>query len=94
LKGTGFKLVYIVVFIAAAVLYLSSSTLKNIFSLKAESVAYERRLQRLKEENKDLNRKFEWVETEEDYIKFVAKDRLGLVEPGEKKMYIVDGAEE
>ena len=93
MKGTGFKLVYIVVLISAGVLYLSSSTLKTIFSLKSEAVSYERKLENIKSDNENLQRELKWSESEEGYVKYMVKDHLGLVEPGEKKLYIVDKAE-
>ena len=93
MKGTGFKLIYIAVFISAVVLYLSSSTLKTIFSLKSESVSYERKLEDIKKDNKNLQQQLKWAESEEGYVKYMVKEHLGLVEPGEKKLYIVDSAE-
>ena len=93
MKGIGFKLVYIAVLIFAGVLYLSSSTLRTIFSMKSEAVYYERKLENIKNDTENLKRELKWSESEEGYVKYMVKDHLGLVEPGEKKLYIVDNAE-
>ena len=93
MKGIGFKLVYIAVLIFAGVLYLSSSTLRTIFSMKSEAVYYESKLENIKNDTENLKRELKWSESEEGYVKYMVKDHLGLVEPGEKKLYIVDNAE-
>jgi cell division protein FtsB len=89
-KKTSYKLIYIFLALAAAAVYFSSSNIKNILNLKQRVSSYEEKLEMLKKENKRLARELEWVETEEDYIKYLARKKLGLVEPYEIKYFLVE----
>ncbi|MFC2062133.1 septum formation initiator family protein [Elusimicrobiota bacterium] len=90
MKGTGYKLFYIVIVIVLAAIYFSGSNIKNILRLKEKVTSYEERLAMLKKNNTDLLEELKWIKTEEDYLKFLARKKLGLVEPGEFKYYIID----
>ncbi|MBN2407263.1 MAG: septum formation initiator family protein [Elusimicrobia bacterium] len=89
MKGTGPKLIYIVLIITAVVIYLSSTNIKSILKLREEITSYEQKLSMLKKKNSEMLQEVEWIRTRDDYVKFLAKKRLGLVEPGEIKYYLV-----
>ena len=91
--GTGYKLVYIVIGTIAAVLYLSGSTLKTIFNLKNDVISHEEKLCKLKKNNEEFTRKLEWLESRDEYVKYMARKKLGLVEPEEVKYYIIEETE-
>ncbi|MFH1414470.1 MAG: septum formation initiator family protein [Elusimicrobiota bacterium] len=92
MKGTGLKLFYILIGIIAVVLYLSGSTLKHIFNMKNEVASYEEKLNTLKEWNGNTENELKWMETEEDYMKFIARKDLGFVEEDEMKFFIVESS--
>jgi cell division protein FtsB len=72
------------------VLYLSGSTLKTMFNLRNDVAAHEGKLNYLKNQNDDLECKLNWLQTRDDYVKYLARKKLGLVEPGEVKLYITE----
>ncbi|MGM0440960.1 MAG: FtsB family cell division protein [Elusimicrobiota bacterium] len=84
------KFIYIVVAGVAIVVLFSGSNFKTIFNLNEDINFYEKKLSMLKEENDRLEKELEWVKNEEDYIKYIARKRLGLVEPEEMKFYLVE----
>jgi cell division protein FtsB len=88
--GTGHKLVYIVVGTIAAVLYLSGSTLKTMFNLKSDVSSYEEKLSKLKKGNEEFACELEWLESKDEYVKYLARKKLGMVEPDEVKYYILE----
>lgn len=89
MKGTGSKLFYIIILIIIAVIYFSGSNIKSILKFKEDIASYEEKLDMLQEENKKIAKELKWIETQDDYIKYLAKKRLGLVEPDEIKFYLV-----
>jgi cell division protein FtsB len=89
LKGTGYKLIYIILGIALAVIYLSGSTIKSILSLKDEVSEHKEKLSSLKNQNAEIERNLTLIKSSDEYIKHFAKKKLGMVEPGEAKFYIV-----
>jgi len=90
MRGTFPKLIYIVILAAAAVVYLSGSNIKNILNLKKEVSFYEAKLKSIKEDNSRLEKEISWMQNNDDYVKYLAKKKLGLVEPGEIKYYLVE----
>lgn len=92
MRGTGFKLIYIIIGIIAAIVYLSGSTLKSVFNLKNEVDSCEKKLDTLKTQNIEIARELNWIESTDDYIKYLARKKLGFVEPDEIKFYIVESS--
>ncbi len=90
MKGIGLKLVCIIIGVIAVVLYLSGSTLKTIINLKNEVSLYEEKLVILKTYNEELFCKLKWMDTQDDYVKYIVRKRLGFVEPDEIKFYIIE----
>lgn len=84
------KFIYLVVGGIIIVVLFSGSNFKTIFNLREEIDFYKQRLSKIEKENKKLEKELEWIENEEDYVKFIARERLGLVEPGEMKFYVVE----
>jgi len=69
--------------------------MKNIFvkygefkKMQEEYLAKEKELSLEKKQNKDLQQKLKLLENEE-FLKKETKDKLNLVEPGEKVIYII-----
>ena len=89
-RSISYKLIYIFLAAAVAIVYFSGSNIKNILKLKEEVVSYEKNLQMLERENERLTQELKWIESEEDYIKYLARKKLGLVEPGEIKFFLID----
>ena len=89
MKGAGFKLVYILVIALAAVVLLSGTNIKAILKLRSEVILNEKKLARLQEKNEIMAKELKWMKSQDDYIKFVAKKNLGMVEPGETKIYLI-----
>ncbi len=88
MKGSGSKLIYIIVGAAVAVILFSISNFKNIIKLKEDENYYREKIAMLEERNATLKQNLEWIKTKEDYVKFIARQRMGLVEPGEIKFYL------
>ncbi len=84
------KLIYIVIGGLIVVGVFSGSNLKTIFNLKEDIDSYQDKLTMLEKENEHIRKEIEWIKTEDDYVKFIARTRLGLVESGEMKFYIVE----
>lgn len=89
MKISGYKLFYILAVTVAVVVYLSSSNIKTIFRLNKKISFYEDKLEMLKKENRQIENELKWIKTEDDYIKYLAMKKLGLVSPGEIKYYLV-----
>ena len=46
----------------------------------------------IRAENEKMQEEIELIRTEADYVKYLAKKRLGLVEPGEIKYYVSESS--
>ncbi|MDA3792932.1 MAG: septum formation initiator family protein [Elusimicrobia bacterium] len=88
MSGSGSKLIYIAGAFIAAVIIFSVSNFKNIIKLKEDKDYYREKTAMLDKKNAELKQKLEWIKTEDDYVKFIARERMGLVEPGEIKFYL------
>lgn len=89
MRSSGYKVIYVLIALFASALYLSGSSLKAIFNLKNEVSFHEERLIYLKTYNKRTSQEFQWLQKEEEYIKYLARKRLGFIEPDEVKFFIV-----
>ncbi|MFW6134090.1 MAG: FtsB family cell division protein [Elusimicrobiota bacterium] len=93
MRGVGYKLIIISFVVIGALVYFSGSNIKNILTLKNEIKTYQKKLEMLKKENKEIEKEINWIKNEEDYIKYLARKKLGLIEPGEIKFYIKEKEE-
>ncbi len=61
--------------------------------MKNEASLYEDKLSGLKKDNEGISRELCWIESEKDYVKYVARKKLGFVDPDEIKFYIVENGD-
>lgn len=90
MKISGFKFICFLTVSVILVLIFSGSTLKTIISLKEEADYFVKELNDLKNQNIKLSNEIKWIASNGEYVKYLAKKNLGLLEPGEVKFYIVE----
>jgi len=92
-RKSGNRLLYIIIGTIVLVVVLTGSNMRRIFFLQDKVSEYERKIEELENENRKLAEKLKWIDEEEDYIKQTAREKLGLVKPGEYKYYIIKSTE-
>lgn len=80
------------VFVAAVLLYLAFSVagqFSRLHALQREVTTLQAELEELQEKNRELRRQVEMVQSD-TYVEKVAREKLGLIKPGEKRIIQVE----
>ncbi|MEA3506109.1 MAG: septum formation initiator family protein, partial [Elusimicrobiota bacterium] len=81
MKGTRSKFIYIVGAFIVLIILFSASNFRNILKLREDQRYYRKKIASLEKQNAELQQQLEWIKTQEDYVKFIARKRMGLVAP-------------
>lgn len=85
------KIFYIIIVIIGVYLIINlGSNITNLWQRQEEVGMTRQELETLKKENKDLKAQSEYFQTPE-FLEREAREKLGLVRPGEKQVIIEEG---
>jgi len=84
------RILLLILILSILVFLFSNRNFRTLMTLQKEKKRLQRYLGVAKEENKELKRKLEMYKTDPGYLEDLAREKLGMIKPGEVKYKFID----
>ncbi len=87
------RILLLILILSILVFLFSNRNFRTLMTLQKEKRRLQRYLELAKEENKELKKRLEMYKSDPGYLEDLAREKLGMIKPGEVKYKFIDAEE-